>query len=49
MNVIMTNGPFGLIGIETENGFIYFNGNGCYDQNGKKITGIKAKKILEAA
>ncbi len=43
MKHTVTNGPYGLIRI----GDIYFNSNGIFNLEGKKIGTKKAKKIIE--
>ena len=43
MKHTVTNGPYGLIRI----GDIYFNSNGIFNLEGKKISTKKAKKIIK--
>ena len=43
MKHTVTNGPYGLIRV----GDIYFNSNGIFNLEGKKIGTKKAKKIIK--
>ncbi len=44
--VTVSEGAFGLIKLEGENGTIYFNGNGIFDKHGERCSDMDAKKAL---